>query len=101
MDWILGEVLENLKYERNALAFRIDQYSEYEDSFKSAVATDDKFEVGRHEYWRGRYLEAIENYERIKNMINDIYDMIDEESCTQEAYEDNIRELRGDSHGQL
>ena len=101
MDWILGEVLENLKNERNSLALRIDQYSEYEDSFKSAVATDDKFEVGRHEYWRGRYLEAIENYERIKNMINDIYDMINEESCTQEAYEDNIRELRGDSHGQL
>lgn len=101
MDWILGEVLESLKNEEDALVLRIDQYSEYEDSFKSAVATDDKFEVGRHEYWRGRYLEAIENYERIKNMINDIYDMIDEESCTQEAYEDNIRELRGDSYGQL
>ena len=101
MDWILEEVLENLKNERNALAFRIDQYSEYEDSFKSAVATDDKFEVGRHEYWRGRYLEAIENYERIKAMINDVYDMIDEEAKNNEAYNEERDYLRGDAHGQL
>ena len=94
MDWILEEVLENLKNERNALAFRIDQYSEYEDSFKSAVATDDKFEVGRHEYWRGRYLEAIENYERIKEMINDVYDMIDEEADRDKEYEEELRTLR-------
>jgi len=101
MDWILEEVLESLKYERNALAFRIDQYSEYEDSFKSAVATDDKFEAGRHEYWRGRYLEAMENYERIKAMINDVYDMIDEEAKNDETYSKEADCLRGDSHGQL
>ena len=101
MDWILEEVLENLKNERNALAFRIDQYSEYEDSFKSAVATDDKFEVGRHEYWRGRYLEAIENYERIKAMVDDIYEMIDEEFERDKEAEEELNYLRGDSHGQL
>ena len=101
MEWILEEVLENLKNERNALAFRIDQYSEYEDSFKSAVATDDKFEVGRHEYWRGRYLEAIENYERIKAMINDVYDMIDEDIKRCKEAEREMDYLRGDSHGQL
>lgn len=101
MDWILEEVLENLKSERNALAFRIDHYSEYEDSFKSAVATDDKFEVGRHEYWRGRYLEAIENYERIKAIINDVYDMIDEDIKRCEEAEKEMDCLRGDTHGQL
>ena len=101
MEWILEEVLENLKNERNALAFRIDQYSEYEDSFKSAVATDDKFEVGKHEYWRGRYLEAIENYERIKVIINDVYDMIDEDIERCKEAEKEMDYLRGDSHGQL
>ena len=101
MEWILEELLENLKSERNALAFRIDQYSEYEDSFKSAVATDDKFEVGKHEYWRGRYLEAIENYERIKAMINDVYEMIDEEAKIGKEAEEETDYLRGDSHGQL
>ena len=101
MEWILDELLENLKSERNALAFRIDQYSEYEDSFKSDVATDDKFEVGRHEYWWGRYLEAIENYERIKAMINDVYDMIDEDIKRCKEAEKEMDCLRGDSHGQL
>ena len=101
MDWILEEVLENLKNERNAWAFRIDQYSEYEYSFKSAVTTDDKFEVGRHEYWRGRYLEAIENYERIKAMINDVYDMIDEDIKRCKEAEREVDYLRGDAHGQL
>ena len=101
MDWILEEVLENLKYERRSLELRIDQYLEYKDNFKSAAATDDKFEVGRHEYWRGRYLEAIENYERIKAMINDIYDMIDEDIKRCKEAEKEIDCLRGDSHGQL
>ena len=101
MEWILDELLENLKSERNALAFRIDQYSEYEDSFKSAVATDDKFEVGRHEYWRGRYLEAIENYERIKAMINDVYDMIDEDIKRCKEVEREVDCLSGDAHGQF
>ena len=101
MEWILEEVLENLKSERNALAFRIDQYSEYEDSFKSAVDTDDKFEVGKHEYWRGRYLEAIENYERIKEMINNVYDMIDEDIKRCKEAEKEMDCLRGDSCGQL
>lgn len=101
MDWILEKVLEDLKSEKNALLFRIDQYSEYEESFKSALATDDKFEVGRHEYWRGRYLEAIVNYERIKAMIDDIYEMIDEEFERDKKAEEEVDCLRGDSHGQL
>ena len=86
MDWILGEVLESLENEIKSLSLRIDQYSTYEDTFKSAVATDDKFEAGRHEYWRGRYLEAIENYERIKDMVDDIYEMIDEEAKRDKEY---------------
>ena len=101
MDWILGEVLESLENEIKSLSLRIDQYSTYEDSFKSAVATDDKFEAGRHEYWRGRYLEAIENYERIKAMVDDIYDMIDEEFERDKEAEREIDCLRGDAHGQL
>ena len=101
MDWILGEVLENLKYERRSLELRIDQYLEYKDNFKSAVATDDKFEVARHEYWGGRYLEAMESYERIKAMIKDIYDMIDEEAKNDKAYNEETDCLRGDNHGQL
>ena len=101
MDWILGEVLESLENEIKSLSLRIDQYSTYEDSFKSAVATDDKFEAGRHEYWRGRYLEAIENYERIKAMVDDIYEMIDEEFERDKEAEEELNYLRGDSHGQL
>lgn len=101
MDWILGEVLESLENEIKSLSLRIDQYSTYEDSFKSAVATDDKFEAGRHEYWRGRYLEAIENYERIKAMVDDIYEMIDEEFERDKEAEDELDCLRGDAHGQL
>ena len=101
MDWILEEVLENLKYERRSLELRIDQYLEYKDNFKSAAATDDKFEVARHEYWGGRYLEAIENYERIKAMINDVYDMIDEDIKRCKEAEKEMDCLRGDAHGQL
>ena len=101
MDWILGEVLESLENEIKSLSLRIDQYSTYEDGFKSAVATDDKFEAGRHEYWRGRYLEAIENYERIKGMMDDIYEMIDEEAKIDKEAEEELNYLRGDSHGQL
>lgn len=101
MDWILEEMLESLKFERKSLASRMKKYSEYRDNFKSAIATDDKFEVGRHEYWGGRYLEAMENYERINAMIKDIYDMIDEDIKRCKEAEKEMDCLRGDSHGQL
>ena len=101
MEWILGEVLESLENEIKSLSLRIDQYSTYKDSFESVVATDDKFEAGRHEYWRGRYLEAVENYERIKAMVDDIYEMIDEDIKRCKEAEKEMDCLRGDSHGQL
>ena len=101
MDWILDEVLVNLKDAHKAIEKRIMTYSEYEDEFRGPLATDNKFEAAKHEYWRGRYLEAIENYERIKAMINDVYDMIDEEAKIDKEAEEELNYLRGDSHGQL
>ena len=101
MDWILGEVLEELKNMHKTLENRANEYLDEKHLYKAPIDTDDKVVAGKHEYWRGRWLEAATNREEIEELINSIYDMIDEESCTQEAYDDNARQLRGDSHGQL
>ena len=101
MDWILREVLEELKNMHKVLENRANEYLDEKHLYKAPIDTDDKVVAGKHEYWRGRWLEAATNREEIEELINSIYDMIDEESCTQEAYDDNARQLRGDSHGQL
>ena len=77
MDWILDEVLVNLKDTHKAIEKRITTYSEYEDEFRGPLATDNKFEAAKHEYWRGRWLEAATNCEEIEELIKN--DIISEE----------------------
>ena len=101
MDWILSEVVELLKDEIRITNNTIDMCEKQKDLFKNKFNTNDKFEVAKHEYWRGR-ISGLKNSKNVlKGLLDSIYDMIDEESCTQEAYEDNIRDLRGDANGRL
>ena len=94
MDWILDEVLVNLKDAHKAIEKRIMTYSEYEDEFRGPLATDNKFEAAKHEYWRGRQLEAIESITMIEEMITNIFNMIDEEADRDKEYEEELRTLR-------
>lgn len=94
MDWILEEVFEDLKSMHRILEDRIRDYSEQEDKYKSPIGTDDKFEAGKHEYWRGKLLEAITTKNDIENMIMNIYMMIDEEADRDKEYEEELRTLR-------
>lgn len=94
MDWILDEVLVNLKDAHKAIEKRIMTYSKYEDEFRGPLATDNKFEAAKHEYWRGRQLEAIESMAMIEDMIMNIFSMIDEEADRDKEYEEELRTLR-------
>ena len=69
--------------------------------FKDQFNTNDKFEVAKHEFWRGRMAGLKHSKNTLRGILDDIYDMIDEESCTQEAYDDNLRQLRDDANGGL
>ena len=101
MDWILGEVLEELKNMHKALENRANEYLDEKHLYKAPIDTDDKVVAGKHEYWRGRWLEAATNCEEIEELINSIYEMIDEEAKMGKETEDEANCLRGDSHGQL
>ena len=70
MDWILKEVLEELKTLKGMTENRIHEYSAEEDKFKDVLGSNDKFEVGKHEYWRGRMLEAMETKDKIIAALN-------------------------------
>lgn len=101
MDWILGEVLEELKNMHKVLENRANEYLDEKHLYKAPIDTDDKVIAGKHEYWRGRWLEAATNCEEIEELINSIYEMIGEEADRNKAYSDELSQLRGDSHGQL
>ena len=101
MDWILEEVLEELKNMHKALENRANEYLEEKYLYKAPIDTDDKVAAGKHEYWRGRWLEAATNCEEIEELINSIYEMIDEEAKINKEAEDEVDCLRGDSYGQL
>lgn len=101
MDWILTEVVEMLKDEIAMTNNTIEMCEDQKKLFKDQYNTNDKFEVAKHEFWRGRISGLKSQKNILREILDNIYEMIDEESCTQEAYEDNIRELRGDANGQL
>ena len=101
MDWILEEVLEELKNMHKALENRANEYLDEKHLYKAPIDTDDEVVAGKHEYWRGRWLEAATNCEEIEELINSIYEMIDEEVKIGKEAEDEANCLRGDSHGQL
>ena len=101
MGWIWSEVVESLKDEIEMTQNTIDMCEGQKDLFKDQFNTNDKFEVAKHEFWRGR-ISGLKNSKNVlRGLLDSIYDMMDEENGTQEAYEDNIRELRGDANGQL
>ena len=101
MDWILGEVLEELKNMHKVLENRANEYLDEKHLYKAPIDTDDKVVAGKHEYWRGRWLEVATNCEEIEELINSIYEMIDEEAKIGKETEDEADYLRGDSHGQF
>ena len=101
MDWILGEVLEELKNMHKVLENRANEYLDEKHLYKAPIDTDDKVIAGKHEYWRGRWLEAATNCEEIEELINSIYEMMDEEAKVDEEAENEVDCLRGDAHGQL
>ena len=101
MEWILSEVVELLKENIEMTDHLLDMCKEQKDLFKDQFNTNDKFEVAKHEFWRGRISGLKNSKNTLKGLLDDIYDMIEEESCTQEAYDDNVRELRGDANGRL
>ena len=101
MDWILREVVEILMDEIAMTNNTIDICEGQKKLFKDKYNTNDKFEIANHEFWRGR-ISGLKNSKNVlRDLLDSIYEMIDEESCTQEAYEDNLRDLRGDANGQL
>ena len=101
MDWILEEVLEELKIMHKVLENRANEYLDEKHLYKAPIDTDDKVVAGKHEYWRGRWLEVATNCEEIEELINSIYEMIGEEAKINKEAEGEIDCLRGDSHGQL
>ena len=101
MDWILGEVLEELKNMHKVLENRANEYLDEKHLYKAPIDTDDKVIAGKHEYWRGRWLEATTNCEEIEELINNVYGMINEEAKIDEEAEEELNYLRGDASGQL
>ena len=101
MDCILSEVVEMLKKEMEMTENLMKMAEEQKGLYKNRFNTNDKFEAATHEYWRGRVTGLKDKKNTFRRILDDIYDMIGEESCTQEAYEDHIRDLKGDAHGRL
>ena len=101
MDWILSEVVEMIKDEIEMTENLMKMAEEQKDLFKDRFNTNDKFEAATHEYWRGRVTGLKDKKNTFRRILDDIYDMIGEESCTQEAYDDNLRQLRDDANGGL
>ena len=88
MDWIVWEMLEKLKADKKIL-------SRVRDEARIIYETSDE---DSKQYWKG----LLRGYDRqiiwTQNNIDKLNSMIAEEQRSDEAYDDDIRQLRGMAH---
>ena len=88
MDWIVWEMLEKLKADKDILArMRDEAKAIYLDT-----VTIDKL------YWKGLVAGYNTQIRWTQDNIDKLNSMIEEEQRNDEAYDDDIRQLRGMAH---
>ena len=88
MDWIVWEMLEKLKSDRDIfIRMRDEAKAIYLDT-----TTVDKL------YWKGIVAGYNTQIRWTQDNIDKLESMIEEEQRNDEAYDDNIRQLRGMTH---
>ena len=88
MDWIVWEMLEKLKSDRDIfIRMRDEAKAIYLDT-----TTIDKL------YWKGIVAGYNTQIRWTQDNIDKLENMIEEEQRNDEAYDDDIRQLRGMSH---
>ena len=88
MDWIVWEMLEKLKSDRDIfIRMRDEAKAIYLDT-----TTIDKL------YWKGLVAGYNTQIRWTQDNIDKLESMIEEEQRNNEAYDDNIRQLRGMTH---
>ena len=88
MDWIVWEMLEKLKSDRDIfIRMRAEAKAIYLDT-----TTVDKL------YWKGIVAGYNTQIRWTQDNIDKLESMIEEEQRNDEAYDDNIRQLRGMTH---
>ena len=88
MDWIVWEMLEKLKSDRDIfIRMRDEAKAIYLDT-----TTIDKL------YWKGIVAGYNTQIRWTQDNIDKLESMIDEEQRSNEAYDDDIRQLRGMAH---
>ena len=68
---------------------------EAKKKYNPPYKTDDKYEAGSHEYWRGRENVYREQGNDLLHIIQVIDDMLKEDLTNLEAYEEYLKDLKG------
>lgn len=68
---------------------------EAKKKYNPPYKTDDKYEAGNHEYWRGRENVYREQADDILHIIDIIDDLLMEDMTDLEAYEEYLKDLKG------
>lgn len=88
MDWIVWEMLEKLKADKDILTRMRDEAK----AICLDMTTVDKL------YWKGLVAGYNTQIRWTQDNIDKLESMIDEEQRSDEAYNDDIRQLRGMAH---
>ena len=88
MDWIVWEMLEKLKADKDILTRMRDEAKAISLDMTSVDAL----------YWKGLVAGYNTQIRWTQDNIDKLESMIEEEQRNDEAYDDNIRQLRGMAH---
>lgn len=65
-------------------------------AYEPPYRTEDQYIAGSHEYWRGMEKAHRDTADRVMEIIKEIDDLLKEDMASLEAYEQYLKELKGD-----
>ena len=97
MDWILTETISNIKYKITLCESFIELCETQLANYKDKLNTDNKFEACNYEYWRTCKERTSYEIKDLKELLQEIDEMIEEELNDFDEAEEDLRTLRADA----
>ena len=97
MDWILDEVKESIKDKIEICESFMEVCDSQIKKYKSRYETDDIYEAVHYEYWRASKIWTAYEIKDLKEILQEIDEMMQEEVKQLDEADEDVRTLKSDA----
>lgn len=97
MNWILDEVRESIQNKITACESFMELCDEQIKNYKNRYETNRVGEAANHEYWRASKIRVAYEIKDLKEILQEIDEMMQEEARDLEEADEDIRTLKTDA----